>query len=75
MAQGCPALIPGDMDRDGDVDVTDFGLFQACFSGSAVAQPSTACARAKIDADTDVDVADYLLLEKCLSGKDIPSNT
>lgn len=30
---GCPAPVPGDLDRDGDVDQTDFGIFQRCWSG------------------------------------------
>ncbi|MEP0842594.1 MAG: FG-GAP repeat protein [Phycisphaerae bacterium] len=43
-AAGCPALTPGDFDRDGDVDMTDFGLFQRCLSGEGVpADPN--CAR------------------------------
>jgi hypothetical protein len=29
----CPPFIPGDFDRDGDVDGTDFGLWQLCSSG------------------------------------------
>lgn len=35
-AAGCPALTPGDFDRDGDVDMTDFGLFQRCLSGDGI---------------------------------------
>jgi len=30
---GCPPLVPGDFDRDGDVDQEDFGIFQRCSSG------------------------------------------
>lgn len=26
-------LIPGDFDTDGDVDQSDFGIFQRCYSG------------------------------------------
>jgi len=30
-------LVHGDLDRDGDVDLTDFALFQTCFTGPAEA--------------------------------------
>lgn len=33
---GCPPIIPGDFDRDGDVDMDDFGVFQRCTSGPNV---------------------------------------
>ena len=40
---GCPPIIPGDLDRDGDVDQSDFGLMQRCFSGADVpADPACA---------------------------------
>jgi len=31
---GCPPLIPGDFDRDGDVDLDDFAIVQRCMSGA-----------------------------------------
>lgn len=34
--------IPADLDKDGDVDADDFGVFQRCFSGSAAADPACA---------------------------------
>ena len=36
---------PGDMDRDNDVDLEDFGRFQRCLSGEGIAQTDSACAR------------------------------
>jgi hypothetical protein len=35
-AVGCPPLVPGDFDRDGDVDQEDFGIFQRCLSGANI---------------------------------------
>ena len=29
-------IIPPDLDRDGDVDQSDFGIFQACHSGEGL---------------------------------------
>ena len=61
-ATGCSTLnAPGDMDRDGDVDQSDFGLFQACLSGSIIAQTDPACAGAKLNADTVVDRLDLAI--------------
>jgi hypothetical protein len=72
--QGCPAAIPGDFDRDGDVDLEDFGRFQACLTGPGIAQNNSACAKAKIDNDTDVDQTDTSKFRQCLTAPEIPSN-
>ncbi len=66
-ASGTPAG-PGDLDRDGDVDQTDFGLFQACYSGAYNPQNDPACAEARLDADNDVDADDAGLFMGCVSG-------
>lgn len=33
---GCPPTIPGDFDRDGDVDLLDYNTWQRCMSGTDV---------------------------------------
>lgn len=39
----CHGIIPADLDRDGDVDHSDFGMFQRCFrSGATPATPGCA---------------------------------
>ncbi len=63
-------LAPGDFDNDGDVDITDFGHLQACYSGSAA--PTTGCIDADLDGDNDVDQADFALFKNCLGGADRP---
>ncbi|HSW46467.1 MAG TPA: hypothetical protein VLM89_12940 [Phycisphaerae bacterium] len=73
-SSGCPVPIPGDFERDGDVDMEDFGRFQACLSGSGVPQNNPACAAARFDVDTDVDQADKTKFLKCLTGPVIPAN-
>lgn len=60
-----------DMDGDGDVDMQDFGLFQACYSGSGFPQNASECQKARIDADTDVDLNDFALFQACLTGANI----
>jgi len=44
---GCPPMLPGDFDRDGDVDQEDFGRFQACLTGRAVPVTDPNCLDAK----------------------------
>jgi len=72
--QGCPPDVPGDIDRDGDVDMEDFGQFQVCLTGVDIQQQDLGCARALLDGDDDVDNADTVLFIGCMSGADIPAN-
>ena len=71
---GCPLPIPGDADRDSDVDQTDFGLFQVCLTGIASVQDDPACAFAKLDGDSDVDSGDFEILQGCMSGANVPAD-
>lgn len=58
---------PGDFDRDGDVDDTDFTTFDSCTSGPAI--PYTGdCAKADLDHDNDVDQSDFGIWQRCYSG-------
>lgn len=66
---------PADLDRDGDVDSIDLGLFGGCASGPAVPHDgSETCRRADFDKDNDVDVADFGRLQRCYSGEGTPAN-
>ncbi len=64
---------PGDMDHDNDVDMSDFGVFQLCYTGSGVAQIDPTCAEAKLDRDSDVDANDADIFANCLSGPGNPA--
>ncbi len=63
---------PGDFDVDGDVDLTDFGYLQGCYSGSGVA-PRSGCTDANLDGDNDVDQADFDMFKTCFGGADRPA--
>lgn len=60
-----------DFDGDDDVDMEDFGYFQACFSGSDVPYPS-GCELADLDDDNDVDPIDFTYFKPCLAGPNRP---
>jgi hypothetical protein len=55
------------------VDLEDFGLFQACYSGPGIPQTDSQCDRARIDADDDVDQDDFGLFQACMTGPNIPA--
>lgn len=62
-----------DLDLDGDVDQSDFGLMQICFSGDGYSHPG-GCDDADFDDDGDVDHLDLGTLESCLAGPNQPPN-
>jgi hypothetical protein len=64
--------LPGDLDGDGDADQSDFGLLQACQTGSGVIQDAPACDAAHLDTDADVDSSDVSLFLKCMAGSGVP---
>jgi hypothetical protein len=54
---------PGDLDRDGEVNLLDFAVLQAGFGRAGVTPQD-----GDIDVDGDVDTDDFRLLEAKLSG-------
>lgn len=69
-----PDTAAADFDRDGDVDQVDFGVFQACLSGSGFPQTNPACIEARLDGDEDVDQDDFGLFQGCMSGAHVPAD-
>ena len=61
----------GDFDGDTDVDLKDFGHFQACLSGTGVAA-DPGCEDADLQGDGAVDEVDFSIFEGCLGGADAP---
>ena len=52
----------GDLDGDGDVDLSDLLAFQSCFSGAGQAV-SLGCEDADLDNDGDADLADLVTFQ------------
>jgi hypothetical protein len=72
---GCPPMVSGDFDRDGDVDQQDFGRFQACLTERAVPVTDPDCLNANLDGDSDVDQNDFSIFLGCMSGANMSANS
>lgn len=70
-ACGAPRL---DLDLDGDVDQVDFGLFQACYTGTVAPLSGGVCGCADTNADNYVAVEDLAAFQQCFSGPAVPAD-
>ena len=72
--QGAQCCAPADFDCDGDVDVSDFAYFQACFNGPGQPPAREGCEGVNLDADLagDVDVSDFARFQACFNGAGRP---
>jgi hypothetical protein len=66
------ATVLPDMDYDGDVDQTDFGRFQFCYSDS-IGQHPPGCEAANFNGDDLLDLTDFQIFLACVSGPDVPA--
>lgn len=74
-ATGCPlVVIAADFDRDGDVDLLDFGHFQVCLNGPYEPQTDPNCADTLLTPDIYVDGNDLQIFLQCLSGSGVPAD-
>ena len=65
--------VPGDLDLDDDVDVTDLAALRSCLSGQGIPR-SAQCRRSDLDKDGDVDLSDFAIMQRCFSGVSVPGN-
>ncbi len=63
-----------DYDRDGDVDLDDFALFQLCQTGQDAPQLDPECGKMLLDGDDDVDGVDLALFFWCFAGANVPAD-
>jgi hypothetical protein len=61
-----------DLDRDGDVELEDFGLLQRCLTSDWLPQTEAGCVSALMDDDNDVDQADVGVFLNCFLGPNVP---
>jgi len=64
----------GDLDLDGDVDQSDFGLFQACLGSSALLHADPVCAGADLNHSGHVDRTDLVVFQRCVTGPNVPAD-
>ncbi len=67
-------LQPGDFDDDGDVDLDDFAVYQACSTGPAAPQTDPDCLPTDLDGDGDTDQSDFGVFQRCISGPTLPAD-
>lgn len=58
---------PGDLERDGDVDIRDFAILADCLDGPDV-PPAPDCDGADLTSDNDVDIADFAEFQQLITG-------
>ncbi len=62
-------ILPGDFDRDRDVDADDLAAFEGCATGPGVPRTDVpACDKADLDSDNDVDQNDFGIWQCSYSG-------
>ena len=71
---GTGAIVAADLDYDGDVDLSDFGIFQVCLAGPYPIPIPTNCGKCDLDQDEDVDTEDFGIFLQCLSGAGISAD-
>lgn len=86
---GCPPIIPGDFNRDGDVDAgpsSDFSVFFTCETraevlytgnippGCTLTPNGQGVIAADFDGDYDVDQDDFAVFQRCYSGPNVAGN-
>lgn len=64
---------PPDLDNDGDVDQSDFGYMQTCFT-QGVSLVTEGCEQADFDGNGRVETADLVTFLACMQGPDVPWN-
>ncbi len=65
------AISQSDFDGDGDVDLADFDLLQACL-GQAYVSGKSPCAPADLNHDKQIDIKDFEYFLPCYAGADNP---
>jgi hypothetical protein len=64
--------VAADFDDDGDVDLTDYGVFLGCYNGPGNPPAQAGCDAADFDDDGDVDLTDYGVFLGCYNGPGNP---
>ena len=63
-----PEPTPGDVNRDGDVDLTDFANWPGCVTGPDIAPYGAGCGGFDFNGDMDVDLGDFAGFQAVFTG-------
>lgn len=64
--------VPGDFNRDADVDFDDWAQFESCASGPSIPRAEIpVCEEADLDHDGDIDQSDFAIFQQCFSGENV----
>ncbi|MEK6676620.1 MAG: peptidoglycan DD-metalloendopeptidase family protein [Planctomycetota bacterium] len=69
---GCPPVIAGDVNSDGDVDLMDFAGLPACLSGPGMPHGDIGCVGFDGNKDLHVDLRDFAQFQECFGGTNGP---
>ena len=61
------SILPGDLDKDGDIDLMDYALFVTCLVGPG-GGVAVGCEPADVDGDADVDARDFSTIQVEFTG-------
>lgn len=66
-------VAPADFDRDGDVDVADYGRLAICLDGPDEVGNTPVCGVVDLNGDATIDFVDFGLFQRCNLGSGVPA--
>ena len=70
VVEGTKTRLAPDLNGDTFIDLVDFDLWRACYTGPDIplVDPNETCTNSDIDGDNDVDQVDFGFFQRCFSG-------
>lgn len=68
MLQSIGWTLTGDLDGDGEIDLTDYTLFEGCLTGPGEGALPPGCSDADLDGNGRVDLRDVAIFQQVFQG-------